>query len=1329
MRWHKKLGLIFGAILALACFSPDETRAIGPNNLECVETSDGVICPDLYCTTGSITCDTTGRQCYCQPQSFGTFGTQENTYCEIATGSEAWFEVNGDGSRQIIIRNGLWGAIVDEMATQGGIDPNLGVDVNARGIIFKEEKKVSDSISYYSSSFLTFFKKAQLDRLYHRATGTSGLKGVYNRDDVATMGMGFFAKIIPGADSGVIYNQTFELTKSWGGNKQICGTNIVEKGKVFFHKLTGVAGINDAKDTACVGTPKFMADLIFPTAEKNNSDANPYHIDRGLMFNAILTRNCVGLQADKNILGFDHAKEVIDASVIGSGLIVPPNRHRQIHQSYVKDRFGGLIFPANDPDRDNKIEQLRNLYNKICFVDLGESVYDMPNFCDSFTYITNLLKTGPNRAKSLSQIVADELNDISPSCAIIDPSYGNLRDGESKQNYLAMDNVILEDVPKKESELNRLAPKPLLDICEENFRGDHFARIRCKYNALNCYVDAISPQLEGKNVCDFMNKDEALRRARWIFCPVLTTETNAADNIQRMINEVLAIDVNPVEHEGFQKVWRSIRDIANIFLLITLLFIVVSQVSGIGLSNYQIKVALPKLITATLLVNISLYISNLAIDFTNILASGIAQTINNFTIGIQIPDTTFENLIFRSSGNILIIGAILALVLPGMFVAFLGVVSCIFIIAMRKTFLMLLILVAPLAFAIMVLPGGESVFNKWRKSFSTMILIYPAIQLVYSFAVLTRAVMSGVNVQSRSSAALMPIIANIMPFVSILFVPTLVKSMMTASSKLAKTIANGASWAGRMARERNDTRSKSAWRQGLRDYTQKGITNKLIGNTQARRMRLAEKGKAFKPRFSNKFTNFITNDAIGALTGTALSRNSADKRNITNIIGSDAVLLKALMDDQGTHGMAYDMLDKNQQAKFDQIMAFSQGQIYLFNSVAPIIIAQMGITDQSVWMQSFANAEKTGVRSEEYIGVAYGTAKKQGDLENMSFLKSHMTKAPRDISASSTINDASVAIQRGSSNLQQAIANSGGDLSRVTGLSGSDVGILASLRSMGASQQEILTATADAVSRKASFGSQSDKNVLTQVMTELAGKTYTMDSSGNAVANIGTNYTVNSKTKKAENLSDSQVADLSYSSRVLELVNQNLSNNGTNGIGPISFKDAFGFTLENNLERGIVSNRSTESLPDGWSEDRSFTRNPSNRHIYKTYEKEVESLPPDLWYPKLFDAQRTPEKKIGSTTTHILESMIMDRINRPINLTGNLPPSNHMVTSIGASWYKMNPHQKTAVSNQIVESIYNSMVASGTTGRFGVNSLDEARREGPEKMMRLIGIVPEEIER
>ena len=103
----------------------------------------------------------------------------------------------------------------------------------------------------------------------------------------------------------------------------------------------------------------------------------------------------------------------------------------------------------------------------------------------------------------------------------------------------------------------------------------------------------------------------------WLVCPVMNFVANINDAAYSAISGFL--DIKPAilkdsNAPGAKQGWEFFRNIANAIFAVIFLWVIFSQISNVGVSNYGIKKILPRLIIGALLVNLSYYLCQIFVD-------------------------------------------------------------------------------------------------------------------------------------------------------------------------------------------------------------------------------------------------------------------------------------------------------------------------------------------------------------------------------------------------------------------------------------------------------------------------------------------------------------------------------------------------------------------------------------------------------------------------------------------------------------------------------------------------------------------------------------------
>lgn len=239
--------------------------------------------------------------------------------------------------------------------------------------------------------------------------------------------------------------------------------------------------------------------------------------------------------------------------------------------------------------------------------------------------------------------------------------------------------------------------------------------------------------------------EDGLGQLAWLICPTTGKISEAVDWLYDKIEEILVI--NPVESEDgspIYEIWKYMRGVTNIVFIIFLLVVIYSQITGVGISNYGIKKALPKLIIAAVLVNLSFIICSLAVDLSNIIGNGLRG------IFTSVEESTMATVNFSDANGISLneiyvalagggavagvvafeTGAIWMLI-PTVLGAIVSVVIGLVTIALRQAVVSLLIMIAPLAMVAYMLPNTEQWFKKWKQLMIQMLTFYPMFSLLF----------------------------------------------------------------------------------------------------------------------------------------------------------------------------------------------------------------------------------------------------------------------------------------------------------------------------------------------------------------------------------------------------------------------------------------------------------------------------------------------------------------------------------------------------------------------------------------------------------------------
>lgn len=232
---------------------------------------------------------------------------------------------------------------------------------------------------------------------------------------------------------------------------------------------------------------------------------------------------------------------------------------------------------------------------------------------------------------------------------------------------------------------------------------------------------------EDDNTCQ-----KELRGLGYIMCPgvmVLSDMINAVyDKFGEFLNwQFLSGDTG----KKIQSYWSQFLSIANVILVIAFLVIIYSIATSTGLTNYDVKKMLPRLLLFAVVINVSFYICAVISDLSNIVGVGISKMFEGMLkTGNNGLASGFMNVLTGLAGAGIVIFVIFGLSFG--VTILISLITIIIALSVRNLGLVLLVIVSPIAFALYIFPN-ESIQRwgrKWFDIFIKMIIVYPLFMAV-----------------------------------------------------------------------------------------------------------------------------------------------------------------------------------------------------------------------------------------------------------------------------------------------------------------------------------------------------------------------------------------------------------------------------------------------------------------------------------------------------------------------------------------------------------------------------------------------------------------------
>ncbi len=365
----------------------------------------------------------------------------------------------------------------------------------------------------------------------------------------------------------------------------------------------------------------------------------------------------------------------------------------------------------------------------------------------------------------------------------------------------------------------------------------------------------------------------ALEGFGWIVCPMTNFISNATDWLFSILTGFLT--VRPLEMSqdtALFRAWSYMRGFANLAFVLSFLIIIYSQLTSIGLKNYDIKRLLPRLIIAAILVNISFYISAALVDVSNILGHSLQGVFidirnslvgtegNNWDIGWGWQDVTRYALSAGGIGALAFVGyassgvvGLVYLLLPILVGVGFAILVALVVLAARQAIITVLIVISPLAFVAFLLPNTEKLFNKWRDLLSTMLMLFPIFSVLFGGSQLAGALI----IQNAGSMHML-IFGMFVQIVPVVVTPLLIRF----SGRLVGQIAQMAAKPGRKLVDAEKSHAQRKLELHKAKRRQEGSTARRhqIGKRRAYRSFMnAERDKALTEMFNTRSESDWTN--------------------------------------------------------------------------------------------------------------------------------------------------------------------------------------------------------------------------------------------------------------------------------------------------------------------------------------------------------------------------------------------------------------------------------------------------------------------------------------
>jgi len=307
----------------------------------------------------------------------------------------------------------------------------------------------------------------------------------------------------------------------------------------------------------------------------------------------------------------------------------------------------------------------------------------------------------------------------------------------------------------------------------------------------------------------------------WMLCPAIADGAATAGGLLGFITSLTTVHTSIIEQFSKQdssiyKAWSAFRNIANIGFVIMLLVVVFSQVTNIGISNYNIKKILPKLIITAILVNFSYLIMGVLIDLSQIAGNGIEALIKSVAAdGMDANASARASAIISTIagavtgvagaagvgaiavgaiGGPAIILSVVMFIVTSLISVFFGVVM----LTIRQAAIIMVVVLAPLMMVLYALPNTSAITKKYLSIVKSLLMLYPMFIFATSAGALASSIIIG-----TSTDLLMIIVGGLLNVLPYFAIPSMTSKSLAglgaitgAFDKMRGGALKGASMAG-----------------------------------------------------------------------------------------------------------------------------------------------------------------------------------------------------------------------------------------------------------------------------------------------------------------------------------------------------------------------------------------------------------------------------------------------------------------------------------------------------------------------------------------------------
>lgn len=296
----------------------------------------------------------------------------------------------------------------------------------------------------------------------------------------------------------------------------------------------------------------------------------------------------------------------------------------------------------------------------------------------------------------------------------------------------------------------------------------------------------------------------------WLICSVADLASSFASKVDDALISLLVINSYEYSQDsGIKTAWSAFRILSTVILVGIALFAIIAQIFNLEfMSAYTVKKIVPRLVIAVILIQLSWFLMTTTFEIVNLIGESVGDLIAAPFGGskkLETLATIINNYYTNASGAVQFgafsltgLAAVVGFQAIGggfglLFMAITVLIAAVVAFAtlvLRKVVLVALLIVAPVALILWILPNTQGWWKKYWELLTKLLLMFPLIMAVLMVGKVF-AKITAQTAQSGSSEMLTFFIIFIAYFGPFFLIPSMVKASGTVFAKAAEGISKG----------------------------------------------------------------------------------------------------------------------------------------------------------------------------------------------------------------------------------------------------------------------------------------------------------------------------------------------------------------------------------------------------------------------------------------------------------------------------------------------------------------------------------------------------------